>query len=107
VQLLSGGRRQFGAGRSPSVSNSFIGPTSLTGYLYDALGRMTNRAINGAAQQAAFDMLNRVSIIMNVRGRIYQHVCRGGMLVSTNFYPNGQKTVLSHLGTGQDERLAD
>src|SRR5260221_3453529 len=52
---------QLGAGQLSSVSNSFIGATSLISYNYDALGRITNRAINGVSQQVAFDALHRVT----------------------------------------------
>jgi len=57
-----------GAGMLASVSNSFIGASSVVSYNYDALGRMTNRAINGAVQQLAFDVLHRVTMVTNVLG---------------------------------------
>ena len=41
---------QLGAGMLSSVSNSFIGSSSLINYNYDALERITNRVINGVAQ---------------------------------------------------------
>ncbi len=98
---------QLGAGQLSSVSNSFIGPTSVIAYNYDALGRITNRAINGVSQQVAFDMLNRVSMVTNVLGGFTNTYVGGTALLSTNFYPNGQKIVLSYLGITNDERLAE
>ena len=98
---------QFGAGQLSSVSNSFIGATSLISYSYDALGRITNSAINGASQQVAYDMLNRVSVITNVLGKFTNTYVGGTTLVSTNFYPNGQKTVLNYFSITNDERLAE
>ena len=95
---------QFGAGQLSSVSNSFIGPTSLIAYNYDALGRITNRAINGVAQQVAYDDLGRVTLVTNVLGSFTNTYLGGTMLLSTNFYPNGQKTVFSYQS---DERLSE
>ena len=98
---------QLGAGHLSSVSNSFIGATSLISYNYDALGRITNRAINGVSQQVAFDALHRVTLVTNVLGSFANTYVGGTMLLSTNYYPNGQKTVFSYLNTTNDERLAE
>jgi RHS repeat-associated protein len=98
---------QLGAGQLSSASNSFIGSTSLISYNYDALGRITNRAINGVSQQVAFDALHRVALITNVLGRFTNTYIGGTMLTSTNFYPNGQKTIFSYLSITNDERLSE
>lgn len=98
---------QLGAGRLLSVSNSFIGASSVISYNYDALGRITNRAINGVAQQVAFDMLNRVGVITNVLGSFTNTYVGGTMLISTNFAPFGKKTIFSYLGITNDERLSE
>jgi len=97
---------QFGAGQLSSVSNSFIGATSLITYNYDALGRMTNRAINGVSQQITFDALHRVTLVTNALGSFTNTYIGGTTLLSTNFYPNGQKTTFSYLSSTNDERLA-
>src|SRR5260221_11335001 len=52
---------QLGAGQISSVSNSFIGGTSLTSYSYEPLGRITNPAINEPPFQVGFDALHRLS----------------------------------------------
>ena len=98
---------QFGAGQLSSVSNSFIGATSLITYNYDALGRMTNRAINGVAQSMTFDALHRVIQLTNALGSFTNTYIGGTMLMSTNFYPNGQKTLFSYLSVTNDERLGE
>jgi RHS repeat-associated protein len=96
---------QLGAGMLSSVSNSFIGSSSVVSYNYDALWRITNRAINGISQQVAFDALHRVTLVTNVLGRFTNTYVGATMLISTNFYPNGQNTVFSYLSTTNDERL--
>ena len=96
---------QLGAGQLSSVSNSFV--QSVVTYNYDALGRITNRAINGVAQQVTFDALGRMTMVTNVLGSFTNVYIGGTMLLATNFYPNGQKTIFSYLGTNNDERVAE
>jgi hypothetical protein len=98
---------QLGAGQLSSVSNSFIGATGLISYNYDALGRITNRAINNVSQQITFDTLDRVSVVTNVLGRFTNVYVGGTMLVSTNFAPFGKKTIYSYYGVTNDERLKE
>jgi RHS repeat-associated protein len=98
---------QLGAGQLSSVSNSFIGASSVIAYNYDAVGRITNRAINGVSQQVAFDALHRVMLVTNVLGRFTNTYVGGTMLLSTNFAPNGKKTIFSYLSITNDERLAE
>lgn len=98
---------QLGAGQISSVSNSFIGTTSLISYNYDALGRITNRAINGVSQQLTFDTLNRVSIVTNVLGRFTNSYVGATALIATNFAPFGKKTIYSYYSITNDERLKE
>jgi RHS repeat-associated protein len=98
---------QLGAGMLSSVSNSFIGGSGVIAYNYDALGRITNRAINGVSQQVTFDALHRVTMVTNVLGSFTNIYIGGTMLLSTNIYPNGQKTVFSYLAVAHDERLSE
>jgi YD repeat-containing protein len=97
---------QLGAGMLSSVSNSFIGATSLISYNYDALGRITNRAINGVSQQITFDTLDRVSVITNVLGNFTNTYLGGTALLTTNFAPFGKETIYSYLSITNDERLS-
>jgi RHS repeat-associated protein len=43
----------------------------------------------------------------NSKGRFTNTYVGGTMLLSTNFYPNGQKTIFSYLGVTNDERLSE
>jgi RHS repeat-associated protein len=94
---------QLGAGRLASVTGPL--PNATVTYSYDELGRITNRAINGVAQQLTYDALGRVTIITNALGSFTNVYVRNTGLVATNFYPNGQQTVYSYYGTNHDERL--
>jgi RHS repeat-associated protein len=93
----------LGAGRLSSVTNPL--PNSTVTYYYDALGRITNRAINGVAEQVTYDNLDRITIITNVLGSFTNVYVRATDLTATNFYPNGQKAVFSYYGTTDDQRL--
>jgi RHS repeat-associated protein len=96
---------QLGAGQLQSVTGPWANDT-LT-YSYDQLGRITNRAINGVSQMVAFDALHRVTLVTNVLGRFTNTYVGGTTLISTNFYPNGQKTMFSYLSVTNDERLQE
>ena len=98
---------QLGAGMLCSVTNSFIGSSSVISNYYDALGRITNRAINGVSQQLTFDALHRVIVMTNVLGRFTNTYVGATMLISTNFAPYGKKTVFSYLSVTNDERLSE
>jgi RHS repeat-associated protein len=78
-----------------------------TKYNYDALGRSTNRAINGVAQQLTFDALGRVTQVTNALG-IFSNAYVGTTFeISTNFYPNGLRTAFTYLSVTNDERLTE
>ena len=96
---------QLGAGRLASVDGPLANDTIT--YNYDALGRVTNRAINGMAQSVTYDALGRVTQVTNALGSFTNTYVGTTAQVSTNFYPNGQKTVFSYLSTTNDERLAE
>jgi RHS repeat-associated protein len=96
---------QLGAGQLQSVAGPWANDTVV--YSYDQLGRITNRAINGVSQMVAFDALHRVTLVTNVLGRFTNTYVGGTLLISTNFYPNGQKTIFSYLGATNDERLQE
>jgi RHS repeat-associated protein len=96
---------QLGSGRLASVTNPL--PNSVVTYNYDALGRTTNRAINGVAQTVALDGLGRVTIITNALGTFTNTYVGTTMLIATNFYPNGQKMVFGYHSVTNDQRLAE
>jgi len=94
---------QLGAGMLAAVSGSL--PNSIINYSYDALGRITNRAINGLSQQVTFDALGRATVVTNVLGGFTNTYLGATALLTTNFYPNGQMTILSYYGTNNNDRL--
>jgi RHS repeat-associated protein len=94
---------QLGAGRLAGVTNPM--PNSVVTYAYDALGRVTDRAINGVAQAVTYDALGRVTIVTNALGSFTNVYMRVTRLIATNFYPNGQQTVFNYYGMNNDERL--
>ena len=59
------------------------------------------------AQSVTFDALHRVIQLTNALGGLTNTYIGGTMLLSTNFYPNGQKTVFSYLSVTNDERLGE
>ena len=96
---------QFGAGMLSSVSNSFV--SSFITYNYDALGRITNRAINNVAEQLTYDALGRVTTVTNALGGFTNIYLGGSALLTTNFAPLGKKTIFSYLSVTNDERLKE
>ena len=96
---------QLGAGMLSSVANTFTASTVT--YNYDALGRITNRAIDGVAEQLTYDALGRVTGITNALGSFTNTYLRATALLTTNFGPNGKTTVFSYLGVTNDQRLAE
>lgn len=97
------GSPSLGAGRLSSIDGPFTND-AIT-YFYDELGRVTNRAINSVAQKLTFDTLGRVAILTNALGTFSNTFVGASGRISTNFYPNGQKTIFSYYGNTSDQRL--
>jgi RHS repeat-associated protein len=74
-------------------------------YYYDALGRMTKGAINGAAQMVNFDSLGRPTVVTNALGSFINVYFGNTDRAITNIYPNGQTAVFGYYGTNSDLRL--
>lgn len=86
---------QSGAMRLASLDGPWANDTVT--YLYDALGRTTNRAIDNVAQTWAFDSLGRVTNTVNALGS-FQFAYEGATRRMTDaFYPNGQTTHLDYF----------
>ena len=95
----------LGAGQVASVDGPLANDTIT--YTYDPLGRVTVRAINGAANTVtwAFDALGRVISEANVLGT-FSYTYEGvTSRLATVAYPNGQTSTYSYLPTNQDHRL--
>jgi RHS repeat-associated protein len=102
-----------GGGMLASVSNNVIANSTIA-YQYDALGRTTNRQINGASNSVtwAYDAMSRVTGESNTLGSFaYQYVdditgsSKGDSRLASISYPNGQVTNLNYFSPAQDERL--
>ncbi len=99
------GPGQLGAGQVASVDGPLV-DDAIT-YSYDELGRVTSRAINGAANTVtwAFDALGRVTSEANVLGTFGYTYHGVTSRLATVTYPNGQTSTYSYLPTTQDHRL--
>ena len=86
---------QLGAGQLQGVDGPFANDT--IAYNYDALGRVTSRAINGMAQQVTYDALGRETMVTNALGSFTKTYVGTTLEISTNYYPNGQQTVFSYF----------
>ncbi|MBK8221888.1 MAG: hypothetical protein IPK73_12760 [Candidatus Obscuribacter sp.] len=102
-----------GGGMLQLVHNDVIPNSDIT-YLYDALGRTTNRSINGAANSVtwAYDPMSRVTSEVNALGTFnYKYVddnagvSKGVTRLASINYPNGQVTNFDWYPTDEDERL--
>jgi RHS repeat-associated protein len=82
-------------------------PNDTITYSYDQLGRVTTRAINGAANTVtwAFDALGRVTSEANVLGTFTYTYDGPTDRVATVTYPNGQTSSYAYFGNTADHRL--
>ncbi len=95
----------LGAGRLANVTNPASLGNSVISYQYDALGRVTKRAIDGVSVQTTFDTLGRVSLITNVLGTFSNSYVGDTFRLSSVSYPNGQGSSFSFFDTNNDLRL--
>lgn len=109
----SGATPITGGGMLQLVHNDVITNSDIT-YLYDALGRTSNRSINGAANSVTwtYDAMSRVTSESNALGNFtYTYVddtagsSKGVTRLASVGYPNGQVTKYDWYPTAQDERL--
>jgi YD repeat-containing protein len=96
---------QLGATQVASVDGPLASDT-LT-YQYDELGRVTTRAINGAANPVTwtFDALGRATSETNLLGMFSYAFDGPTTRVATVTYPNGQTSAYSYLDNVGDRRL--
>ncbi|MBS1954389.1 MAG: hypothetical protein JST89_09385 [Cyanobacteria bacterium SZAS-4] len=102
-----------GGGRLASVTNNVI-PNSAVTYTFDALGRTTNRSIDGANNSVTwvYDAMSRVTSEANALGTFgYSYVddqsgnSRGSARLSSISYPNSQVTNFGWYDNQGDQRL--
>jgi RHS repeat-associated protein len=95
----------LGATRLASVDGPLTNDTIT--YEYDELGRVTTRAINGAANTVAwtFDALGRTSTEQNVLGTFTYTYDGVTGRIATVTYPNNQTSTYYYYGNSGDRRL--
>lgn len=102
-----------GGGMLSGVSNNVIANSAIS-YTYDALGRTTNRSINGASNSItwSYDAMSRITAETNALGTFnYAYVddvsgsSKGTTRLSSINYPNGQSTQFSWFDNIGDQRL--
>lgn len=74
-------------------------------YQYDALGRLTNRAINGVVTAEIFDALGRTTGIINPLGTFSYSYAGATARVTDSLYPSGQTTHFDYFNNLGDRRL--
>lgn len=104
-----------GGGRLQQIINSVI-PNSAITYTYDALGRTTNRSINGSSNSItwSYDAMSRVTQEVNALGTFgYTYLdntspnSKGVTRLASISYPNGQVTNFSWFDNNRDQRLKE
>ncbi|PZM81157.1 MAG: hypothetical protein DKT66_18200 [Candidatus Melainabacteria bacterium] len=102
-----------GGGALQLIHNNVIPNSDIT-FQYDALGRVTNRDIDGASNASSwtFDAISRVTAETNALGTFnYSYVdntpgsSKGLSRLASVAYPNGQSTIFDWYGNDNDNRL--
>lgn len=93
----------LGAGRLKSIDGPFA--NDLTTYVYDELGRVKSRDIDGAAERVTHDALGRITTLTNVLGSFTHNYVNQTFRLSSVTYPNSQTTTFSYFGNTNDQRL--
>jgi RHS repeat-associated protein len=93
----------LGSGMLQSIDGPWDNDTIT--YQYDALGRVTNQAINGVSAIRSFDAVGRVTTYTNALGSFTNHYVANTMRPRSVAYPNGQGSSFSYFGTNNDLRL--
>lgn len=107
------GTATTGGGRLSSVTNNVISNSAVT-YSFDALGRTTNRSINGSSNSItwSYDQMSRVTSEVSALGTFnYAYMndasgaSKGDPRLASISYPNGQTTQFSYYPASEDLRL--
>jgi RHS repeat-associated protein len=93
----------FGALKVASVDGPWENDT--VNYYYDALGRVINRSINGAAQTYAYDPLGRATNVVNALGSFTYAFDGATPRVRDVSYPNSQTSHYDYFDNLRDRRL--
>ena len=107
------GAKITGGGMLATATNNVIANSNIT-YSYDALGRTTNRSINGSSNSTTwtYDAMSRITAELNPLGNFaYNYVdnvsgsSKGTLRLSSINYPNSQTTNFSWYPNVGDQRL--
>jgi RHS repeat-associated protein len=93
----------LGALQESAVTGPFANDTAV--YQYDALGRAVSRTINGLVQTYAYDVLGRVTNIVNALGSFKYDYDGGTPRELDAYYPNGLASHYAYFGNLGDRRL--
>ena len=111
--IAPGGTATTGGGMLQKVHNNVIANSDIT-YLYDVLGRTTNRSINSTSNSItwAYDAMSRITSEANALGTFnYAYVdnvsgsSKGTLRLASIAYPNSQVTNFSWYPNVGDQRL--
>jgi RHS repeat-associated protein len=111
--ITSSSSTTTGAGKVATATNSVISSSDVS-YSYDAVGRVTNRSINGSSNSTtwSYDAMSRITSEVNPLGTFnYAYVddvsghSKGTTRLSSISYPNGQTTYFNWFGNLGDQRL--
>ncbi|MEM1222213.1 MAG: RHS repeat-associated core domain-containing protein [Verrucomicrobiota bacterium] len=93
----------LGANEVASVDGPWA--NDVVNYSYDALGRLTNRSINGVAQTMSYDAASRLQSVVNPLGTFtYTHDGVTSRLASVT-HNGGVSAEFDYFGNAQDNRL--
>jgi YD repeat-containing protein len=82
-----------------------LGDGDTVTYTYDALGRVSSRAVNGAGWTLGYDALGHPTTLTHALGTFtWAYVGQTGRLASLT-YPTGMTSAYSYFGTTADRRL--
>lgn len=104
-----------GGGRLASITNNVI-PNSTVSFSFDALGRTTNRSINGSSNSVtwSYDAMSRITQEANALGNfVYTYVdntspnSKGLTRLASIAYPNSQTVKFSWYENARDNQLRE
>jgi len=94
----------LGAGKLQSIDGPLADDT--ISFIYDELGRTTERRVNGIMEAAAYDSLGRLAgTKIDSLGKISRTYDGVTPRLQTVNYPNGQTTNYTYFGNNNDRRL--
>jgi len=95
-----------GGGQLSTLDGPLADDATIT-YVYDELGRVVSRTLNGVTTTWAYDALGRLTTLGDPIGNFtYGYVGSTGRVGSVT-YPNGQTTSYAYLPVNQDLRLQE